>query len=93
MKIDKLILRHTPRINLSTFDHNITHLDAEGSKTDFSSSLKGKPIEYLNIHGTPFRHYKHLLELRQLKTLIVSRGKLPPNIKQELSKTCKIIEK
>ena len=93
MKIEKLILRNTGRLGMGSFSNHYTHLDAEGSKTDFSKFLKNKPVEYLNIHNTPFRNYAVLTSLKRLRTLVVSKGKLPDKVRSQLHKDCKVIEK
>ncbi|MCH2207771.1 MAG: hypothetical protein MK132_18100, partial [Lentisphaerales bacterium] len=66
---------------------------AEGSKSDFSSHLINKPVKYLNIHRTPFKNYEVLTTLKNLKTLIVTKGKLPENVKRALPENCQVIEK
>ena len=93
LNLISLHMRNTPRIDLKVFNHFYEHLDAEGSNNDFSPFLANKPVQYLNIHKTPFKNYKVLLTLKKLKALIVTRGKLPKSIRTKLPKNCQIIEK
>ena len=93
MKIEKLIVRNTNKLIMRNFSNHYSHLDAEGSKTDFSKFLNNKPVEYLNIHNTPFSDFNVLSSLKRLRTLITSKGKLPDKIRQKLPKNCQIIEK
>lgn len=91
--IIKLNLRYTNKLPLGIFNHYYEHLDAEGSQNDFSPYLKNKPVQYLNIHQTPFSNYKVLTTLKKLQTLIVSKGKMPQSVRQKLPPNCTVIEK
>ncbi|MDD7985331.1 protein kinase [Lentisphaera marina] len=91
--IINLHLAHTGKLPLTHFSHYYEYLDAEGSKNDFSPFLKNKPVQYLNIHQTPFSSYKVLTTLKKLNTLIVTKGKLPDSVRVKLPPNCKIIEK
>jgi len=93
LNIISLYMRNTPRMKLDIFNHFYEYLDAEGSKNDFSPYLENKPVQYLNIHKTPFRNYGVLLTLKNLKTLIVSKGKLPNSVREKLPEDCQVIEK
>jgi len=93
LNIIRLHMRNTPRMELEIFNHFYEYLDAEGSNNDFSPYLENKPVQYLNIHNTPFRRYNVLLSLKKLKTLVVTKGKLPNSIRVKLPRDCKVIEK
>ncbi|MCM8526044.1 MAG: hypothetical protein NE327_05980, partial [Lentisphaeraceae bacterium] len=93
MKIDELHARNTGVFEMKDFTNHYSYLDAEGSKTDFSIYLKRKPLRYLNIHNSSFSNYHILPTLKNLRTLIVSKGKLPEEVKKKLPKACRIIEK
>ena len=93
LNIINLHMRNTPKMDLDIFNHFYEHLDAEGSSNDFSPYLENKPVQLLNIHKTPFKNYQVLTTLKKLKTLIVSRGKLPKSVRQKLPDNCQIIEK
>ncbi|MCM8529637.1 MAG: hypothetical protein NE330_00630, partial [Lentisphaeraceae bacterium] len=93
LNIIELHMRNTSKMNLAHFTHFYEYLDAEGSLSDFSLYLQNKPVKYLNIHQSAFTNYSVLLTLKNLKTLILSKGKLPQNIIAKLPKNCQIIEK
>ena len=93
LNIINLHMRNTSKMDLGIFNHFYEYLDAEGSENDFSAHLENKPVQYLNIHKTPFKNYKVLLTLKKLKTLVVSKGKLPDLVRDKLPKDCQIIEK
>lgn len=93
MTIDTLIMRDTPALRINIPIQEIRHLDAEGSSADLSIALEDSQAEFLNIHNSGFRRYGVLLSMPRLKTLIVSRGKLPADIRAGLPETCEIIEK
>lgn len=93
MKLEELHLRNTGNLSMRDFSNYYTYLDAEGSKTDFSKYIANKPLEYLNIHNTPFSKYSVLKTLHKLRTLIVSKGKLPDSLRLQLHKDCIVIEK
>jgi len=91
--IINLKLRYAGKLPLQKFNHYYESLDAEGSKNDFAPYLNNKPVKYLNIHKTPFSNYGVLTTLKELQTLIVSKGKLPSGVREKLAKNCQIIEK
>ena len=93
LNIIELHLRNTGKMDLGIFSHYYEYLDAEGSRNDFSEYLLNKPVKYLNIHQSPFGDYSVLKTLKNLKTLIVSKGKLPASVREKLPLDCKIIEK
>ena len=93
LNIISLHMRNTPKMNLDIFNHFYEYLDAEGSNNDFSPHLENKPVQYLNIHNTPFIDYQVLLTLKKLKTLIVSKGKLSNTVREKLPEDCRIIER
>ena len=67
--IINLHLRHTGKLPLTHFSHYYEYLDAEGSQNDFSPYLKNKPVQYLNIHQTPFSNYRVLTTLKKIEHL------------------------
>jgi len=93
LNIINLQMRNTDRLPLKNFNHYYEVLDAEGSQNDFSPFLKNKPVQYLNIHRTPFGDYGVLTTLKNLKTLIVTKGHLPNAVRRKLPANCKVIEK
>jgi serine/threonine protein kinase len=93
LNIIELHLRNTGKLALKNVNHYYEYLDAEGSNNDFSPFLGNKPVQYLNIHRTPFNNYKVLTTLKKLKTLVVTKGKLPVNVRKKLPANCQIIEK
>ena len=93
MNIEELYVRNTNEMDMKDFSNHFSYLDAEGSKTDFSFYIKHKPLQFLNIHKSRFLNYRSLLTLKKLKTLIVTKGKLPNEIRQKLPKDCSVIEK
>ncbi|WDE97271.1 protein kinase [Lentisphaera profundi] len=93
LTIINLHLRHTGKLPLENFNHFYEYLDAEGSQNDFSPFLKNKPVQYLNIHQSPFGNYGVLTTLKKLKTLIVTKGALAQNVRRKLPKDCQVIEK
>lgn len=93
MKIEEFHARNTGVLSMHGFSNHYAYLDAEGSKTDFSKYLNNKPVKFLNIHNTPFSNYHVLPTLKQLRTLVVTKGKLPNKVKMKLHKDCTIIER
>ena len=93
MKLEQLYVRNTGKFSMNDFSNYYTYLDAEGSKTDFSKYIAHKPIEYLNIHRTPFSKFHVLATLKKLRTLVVTKGKLPQSVRKKLHKDCKVVEK
>ena len=93
MKIEEMHVRNTGVMKMEEFNNYYNYLDAQGSKTDFSLYLQGRPLNFLNIHNSAFSNYHVLTTLKKLKTLIVTRGRLPEDIRSRLPKDCRIIEK
>ena len=93
MKIEEFHVRNSGKFHMKDFSNYYTYLNAEGSKTDFSKYLTNKPIEYLNIHNSPFSNYNVLNSLKKLRTLIITKDKLPAEIRSKLHKDCQVIEK
>lgn len=93
LNILELHFRNTGPFPLKYLTHYYEYLDAEGSKNDFSPFLENKPVKYLNIHNSLFTNYKVLTTLKNLETLIVSKGKLTEKIRSKLPKNCKVVEK
>ena len=93
MNIVEFHARNTKKFDMEDFGSYYEYLDAEGSKTDFSIYIRNKPIKYLNIHNSAFTNYHVLPTLKSLKTLIVTKGELPDEIKGKLGKDCQVIEK
>ena len=93
MNIEELHIKNSLELDMDEFSNHYSYLDAERSKTDFSFYLKHKPLQYLNIHKSKFSNYRTLLSLKQLKTLVVTKDKLPNEIRVKLPKDCQVIEK
>lgn len=93
LNIIALHLRNSGKMNLAHFSHFYEYLDAEGSQNDFSKYLLNKPVKYLNIHKSSFSDYKVLCTLKNLETLIVTKGVLPDSVRKKLPSNCKVIEK
>ena len=93
MKVIELHVRNSKKLNMEDYELFCEYLDAEGSKTDFSLYIRNKRLHYLNIHNSAFTNYHVLPTLKSLKTLVVSKGKLPDEIRAKLRKDCQIIEK
>lgn len=93
LNIINLIVRNTGKLSLKKFSHFYESLDAEGSKNDFSPFLENKPVQYLNIHKTPFGNYEILTSLKNLKVLVVTKDKLPEHVRERLPESCQVIEK
>ena len=91
--IINLRVSNTGKLPLKHFSHFYESLDAEGSKNDFSPFLENKPVKYLNIHRTPFGNYDVLMSLKNLKTLVVTKGKLLEMVRRQLPESCQVIEK
>ncbi|MCM8539274.1 MAG: serine/threonine protein kinase [Lentisphaeraceae bacterium] len=93
MKIEELHAKNTGLFEMNDFTNHYSYLDAEGSKTDFSIYIKSRPLRFLNIHNSSFSNYHILPTLKYLKTLIVTKGKLPDAIRKQLPTDCQVIEK
>ena len=92
LNIINLHLAHTSKLPLENFNHYYEYLDAEGSKNDFAPYLNNKPVQYLNIHQTPFSNYQVLTTLKKLNTLIVTKGKLPDKVRAQLPVNCQVMK-
>jgi hypothetical protein len=93
LKVERLYMRHTQRLDITPFAKQLLELDAEGSQADVSRYIRDSRVEQLNIHESAFSDYAVLASLKHLRQLTVTRGKLPGAIRAKLPKGCVVIEK